>query len=206
MDAVGGLLLIVAAYLAGAVPWGVVLGRTLKGIDIRQVGSGGTGATNSLRALGGKIAISVLVLDFLKGLIPVLVARALDMPNWVVALVAIAPVVGHCWSPFINFRGGKGMATGGGIAIGLSPWFLLLVVPMVLIVWRTRFVSLGSMISTLLAVVLALGMSLFGDFPGWWTIALAVVAVIIVFQHRANIARLRAGTENRFGQKLNLSR
>jgi len=206
MDAVGGLLLIVAAYLAGAVPWGVVLGRTLKGIDIRQVGSGGTGATNSLRALGGKIAISVLVLDFLKGLIPVIVARALDMPSWVVALVAIAPVVGHCWSPFINFRGGKGMATGGGIAIGLSPWFLLLVVPMVLIVWRTRFVSLGSMISTLLAVVLALGMSLFGDFPGWWTIALAVVAVIIVFQHRANIARLRAGTENRFGQKLNLSR
>jgi len=206
MDAVGGLLLIVAAYLAGAGPRGVVLWRTLKGIDIRQVGSGGTGATNSLRALGGKIAISVLVLDFLKGLIPVLVARALDMPNWVVALVAIAPVVGHCWSPFINFRGGKGMATGGGIAIGLSPWFLLLVVPMVLIVWRTRFVSLGSMISTLLAVVLALGMSLFGDFPGWWTIALAVVAVIIVFQHRANIARLRAGTENRFGQKLNLSR
>lgn len=204
MDAIGGTLLVIAAFVVGAIPWGVVLGRSLKGIDIRNVGSGGTGATNSLRALGGKIAISVLILDFLKGLIPVLLARWLELPHWVIALVAIAPVVGHCWSPFIAFKGGKGMATGGGIAMGLSPWFLLLIVPMVLIVWRTRFVSLASIVSTALAVLIALGMSLSGNFSWWWTFALAIVAAIIIFKHRTNIERLRSGTENRFGQKLKL--
>jgi len=188
------LLLTVIAYLIGAVPWGVVLGRA-KGIDVRQHGSGGTGATNSLRFLGWKIALWVFVLDFAKGLLPVLAVRALDAPTWATASVAVATVAGHCWSPFIGFKGGKGMATGGGAAVGLGWWLVLLLAPMIGIVVLTRYVSLASIVAVTVGPLLVFGLAVWSDYPWPWVLAITILAAIIVYRHHANISRLLNGTE-----------
>lgn len=190
---------IVAAYVSGSVPWGVVLGRLLKSIDIREFGSGNTGATNSLRYLGWKIAISVGVLDVLKGLLPVVIARWLGAPDWLVAVMAVAATIGHCWCPFMKFRGGKGMATGGGAAIGMLPILILMLPLMILIVAITRYVSLASLIVTITGTTMVIAFAATTDFP--WSHAAAVfcISVIIIGKHRGNIARLRAGEERRFG-------
>jgi glycerol-3-phosphate acyltransferase PlsY len=192
--------LILLAYLIGGVPWGVVLGK-VKGVDVRKHGSGGTGATNSLRLLGWKVALSVFLLDFAKGLLPVLAMRWLDAPSWATALVAVATVAGHCWSPFIGFKGGKGMATGGGAAVGLAWWLVLLLLPMILIVALTRYVSLASLIAAVVGPLIALGVSWRGDMPWSWSIAICAIAAIIVYQHRTNINRLMTGTERKFGNR-----
>lgn len=192
--------LIPAAYLIGAVPWGLVLGK-INGVDVRQHGSGGTGATNTLRLLGWKVALSVFVLDFAKGLLPVLAMRWLEASHWAVALVALATVAGHCWSPFIGFKGGKGMATGGGAAVGLAWWLGLLLLPMIVIVALTRYVSLASLIAAVVGPLIALGVSWQGDLPWSWSIGVCAIASIIVYQHRSNISRLMSGTERKFGHR-----
>lgn len=190
---------IAIAYLCGSVPWGVVLGRTLKGTDIRSHGSGNTGATNSLRVLGWRIAISVAVLDILKGMIPVIIARWLGVPDWLVALVGLGATIGHCWSPLMKFRGGRGMATGGGAAIGMLPILILMIPLMILIVAITRYVSLASLIVTATGTTVAFAFVATTDFPVTQGVAILFIAVIIVGKHRDNIARLRAGEERRFG-------
>ncbi|MBA2469965.1 MAG: glycerol-3-phosphate 1-O-acyltransferase PlsY [Chloroflexia bacterium] len=198
MTVAGWLLLIAGAYLMGAVPWGLVFGK-LKGIDVRQHGSGGTGATNTLRLLGRKVALAVFLLDFAKGLLPVLLARALDAPNGVTAVVAVVTVLGHCWSPYIGFTGGKGMATGGGAAVGLAWWLVLLLLPMIGIVALTRYVSLASLVATVIGPLTVILLALWDDFPWSWALAITAIAAIIVYQHRTNLARLRNGTERKFG-------
>lgn len=199
MAVVLGLIGIASAYLSGSVPWGVVLGKVLKGVDIREFGSGNTGATNSMRVLGWKIALAVGVLDLLKGLIPILVARWLDAPEWTVALMALATIAGHCWSPFMNFKGGKGMATGGGAAIGMLPWLLTMLPLMIVIVLITRFVSLASLIATITGTTIAFIFAAITDFSWIWAAAVAIIASIILGKHRGNIERLLAGKERRFG-------
>ncbi|MEJ7838842.1 MAG: glycerol-3-phosphate 1-O-acyltransferase PlsY [Thermomicrobiales bacterium] len=204
MDTLGAIALIVGAYLLGAVPWGVVLGRTIKGIDPRQHGSGATGATNSFRLLGAPIAISVFILDFAKGLAPVILARSLEMPDWTIALCAIVPAIGHCWSPYIGFKGGKGMATGGGSACGLFPWLALLLLPMILVVYLTRYVSLASLAAAIIGASLVVSLAVVSDFPGWWAFAVTMISALIIYHHRANIRRLMDGTENKFGARVSV--
>lgn len=201
MATAGYLLLIAASYLLGSVPWGVVLGRAFKGVDVRQHGSGATGATNALRVLGWKVSVAVFVLDFLKGLLPVALARWLECPGWAILAVAIASVAGHCWSPFIQFRGGKGMATGGGAAVALMPWLVFMLVPMGVVVAITRYVSLASLTAAATGTALVLVMAAAGSFPSWWATAVVAVSAIIVIQHRSNIVRLVRGTERKFGQR-----
>lgn len=203
MGPAGSLLLIAGAYLAGAVPWGPVFGK-LRGIDIRKHGSGGTGATNTLRLLGWKVALMVFLLDFAKGLLPVLLARALDAPDWATAAVAVATVTGHCWSPFIGFSGGKGMATGGGAAVGVAWWLVLLFVPMIGIVALTRYVSLASLVATVIGPAIMIVLAARGDMPWAWAIGVMVISAIIAYQHRTNISRLLNGTERKFGQNVAL--
>lgn len=200
-----GPLLVLIGLLAGAVPFGYLAGRSMQGIDLRNVGSGGTGATNVLRTLGIRASAVVLVLDFLKGLLPVLAARWLEVGEWWVALVAVATVVGHCWSPFIGFKGGKGVATGGGAAIALFPPVLLVVPVILLVIWKSRFVSLGSLLGACLAVALATAFALAGALSWAYAAAIAAVAAIIIFRHRANIERLRMGSERKLGQKVRLT-
>jgi glycerol-3-phosphate acyltransferase PlsY len=201
MTTLGSVAFILAAWLLGAVPWGVVLGRLIKGIDVRSYGSGGTGATNSLRVLGWPISIAVFLLDFGKGLVPVVIARTLDLPDWAIALTAVVAVVGHCWSPYIGFRGGKGMATGGDSAVGLLPWLVALFLLIIAIVYVTRYVSLASLITAVVGPTIVVAMSIWGDFPGWWAAAVVAIGAIIILQHRGNIKRLLQGSERKFGAK-----
>lgn len=193
--------LVVAAFFFAAVPWGLVLGKWLKGVDIRKAGSGATGATNSLRILGWRIAIAIFLLDFSKGFLPVVFARWWDLPDWAVAVVAIAATAGHCWSPYIRMKGGKGMATGGGAAVAIFPWLVLFLLFVVAVVWVTKYVSLASILTALLGPLTVVILAFFGQVPAWWAVGIVGVGAIIVFQHRSNIKRLINGTENKFGQR-----
>jgi len=197
-----GVATVVGAFLIGAIPWGYLIGKWFGGVDLRNVGSGGTGATNALRAVGRKAALAVLILDMVKGFLPVFLAMRWGAGEWWVAAAAVAAVLGHCFSPFIGFKGGKGVATGAGAAIALSPWFLLALPVVVLVVAVTRYVSLGSILGTFAASTIGIVLAMRGMAP--WSVPVAVMAMsaIIIYQHRSNIGRLRAGTERKFGQKL----
>lgn len=206
MVALGGLTLIGVAYALGAIPWGVVLGRIFTGVDLRGYGSGATGTTNALRVLGWRISVAVFVLDFAKGLLPVLIGRWIGLPGWAVASAGIAAVTGHCWSPYIGLRGGKGMATGAGAAAGLLPWVLVVTPAIILVILRTKYVSLGSLVGSGLGLLLVLIAALLG-WSGWWVAGgVAVIVSIIVLKHRGNIRRLLDGTERRFGERAPSSR
>lgn len=201
MNIILSLGLATAAFFFAAVPWGLVLGKWLKGVDIRQGGSGATGTTNSLRILGWRIAIAIFLLDFGKGVLPVLIARWTDLPDWAVALVAVTATAGHCWSPYIRMRGGKGMATGGGASVAMFPWLVLFLIFVVGVVAVTRYVSLASILTALLGPAIVVILAILGYAPGWWAAGVVGVGAIIVIQHRANIKRLWNGTENKFGQR-----
>ncbi|MDQ3655258.1 MAG: glycerol-3-phosphate 1-O-acyltransferase PlsY [Chloroflexota bacterium] len=195
-----GTVLTLAAYASGAVPWGFVFGRMFKNVDIRRYGSGSTGATNALRVLGWQFSVAVFILDFAKGFIPVLLARQLGLHDWWIVAIAVAAVAGHCWSPFLAFRGGKGMATGAGAAAAIIPWVLLVFPLMVLIVLITRYVSLASIVGSSAVSVVVLFLAVIAIVP--WNESLAIVAItgIIIVQHHTNIRRLLAGNERRFGE------
>ncbi|HEV2074391.1 MAG TPA: glycerol-3-phosphate 1-O-acyltransferase PlsY [Thermomicrobiales bacterium] len=200
MDILRSVLLIAITYGLAGIPWGVVLGRLIKGVDLRSYGSGATGATNSLRVLGWQISVAVFILDFGKGFLPVLLARWIDLPGWGIALTAIVSVVGHCWSPYIGFRGGKGMATGGGAAVALLPWLFGLLLFVVAVVYLTRYVSLASILTAIVGPLIVLVLWLLGLFPAWWVVGVIGIGSIILWQHRGNIDRLRKGTERKFGR------
>ena len=195
-----GLLLIAVAYASGAVPWGFVFGRVFRNIDIRRHGSGSTGATNTMRVLGWQFSVAVFVLDFLKGFIPVLLARQLGLHDWWIGAIAVAAVAGHCWSPFLSFRGGKGMATGAGAAAAIIPWVLLVFPLMVVIVLLTRYVSLASLVGSSTVTVILIILALFAIVPWNETLAITAITTIIIAQHHTNIRRLLRGTERRFGE------
>jgi glycerol-3-phosphate acyltransferase PlsY len=206
-------LLIPAAYVLGSVPFGLIVGKS-KGVDPRTAGSGNIGATNVGRLLGKRFFVIVFLLDLLKGLLPMLAAAAVlrDAPQepktfflWL--LVGLAAILGHMFSLFLGFKGGKGVATSSGVVLGLFPYFTIPGLIGLLIWFVTfkisRYVSLASIVAAIAFPVLyvAIGLwrnwSVFGE--QWPLLAFAVlVAVMIVWKHRGNIARLRAGTENRF--------
>jgi glycerol-3-phosphate acyltransferase PlsY len=192
--------MVAAAFFIGAIPWGYLIGRWTKGIDLRTVGSGGTGATNVLRTVGRGASAAVFALDFLKGVAPVVLARWLGFSSWWVAAAAVAAVAGHCWSPFIAFKGGKGMATGAGAAAALFPP-VLVILPITLgVVWFSKYVSLGSLVTAVLAVILAAVAAATGHLAAAWAVAITAMAAIIIVRHSSNIQRLLQGTERRIGE------
>ena len=192
-------LAVVAAYLIGAVPIGWLVARAFGMRDIRRHGSGNIGATNVLRTLGRLPAIVTLLADVLKGYLAVVVAAALSGGDPVVtAAASVAAVVGNCWSVFLGFRGGKGVATGLGALLRTVPWATVAALPVfVAVVATTRYVSLGSLLA---AACVPLGAVMLG-YPGSAAVAALAVVAIVVGRHHANIARLRAGTESRLGQR-----
>lgn len=191
-------------YLLGAIPFGLIIGRVTRGIDLREFGSHRTGATNALRTLGARAAAVVFLLDVGKGIAAVVIGRLLlgDDPlvEWAAAAAGFAAIVGHNWSVFIRFTGGRGVATSAGALGAMSPLTLLFVAPVVLgIIWRTRYVSLGSITGGLLAPVVTTIL---------WVAGLATVPAIVyalasgllvTAAHADNIGRLRAGTERKIG-------
>jgi glycerol-3-phosphate acyltransferase PlsY len=190
----------VIAYLIGAVPTSFIVVRLARGIDLRTVGSGNLGATNLYRQLGWRYAVPVAVFDMLKGAFPVAVVAP-----WVglglvgsVALGMVA-VLGHVYSVFVGFKGGKGVATGGGIILGLAPWaFVISLVLWLLVVWLSGYVSLASIVA---AVSLPPAIWLLHPDRRELILPVAMLALLVTWFHRANIRRLIAGTENRFGRK-----
>jgi glycerol-3-phosphate acyltransferase PlsY len=196
-DSVTALLAIAFAYLVGSIPTGVLLGR-LAGVDVRQQGSRNIGATNVARTAGRTLGILTLVGDAAKGLVPVLLCRALQLDEAVVAAAAVAALCGHVFSVFLGFKGGKGVATGVGVLLGLAP--ASLPIPLVIFVATMalgRIVSLSSILAVLSA---PLAVVLFG-YPRSTAMAAVAMAALICFRHHENISRLLAGTERRFESK-----
>jgi glycerol-3-phosphate acyltransferase PlsY len=191
------LLLVLLGYLSGSIPTGVLIGRAW-GVDVRKVGSGNTGMANVLRAAGKWPAILTMGGDMFKGLVPVVVARLVTENDWVVAAVALAAVVGACYSIFLRFKGGKAVATGAGTSIGLAP-----VLGLVLFgVWWA--VTLLSRYTSLAAIAIMV----VSPFAFWLTgqpaayIAYTVLGgALVIWRHRENLKRLLSGTENRFGER-----
>jgi acyl phosphate:glycerol-3-phosphate acyltransferase len=200
---VSAILAIGAAYLIGAVPVGYLVGRAFGVADIRRHGSGTIGATNVLRTAGRLPAILTLVGDTAKGYLAVVAGAALGAStsgadSGVLAASAVAAVIGNCWSVFLGFRGGKGVATGLGALLKIVP---LAVLPAAL-VWLAitisfRYVSLGSILA---AACVPLGALLLGA-PPPFVIAAFAVGAIVVARHHANITRLLAGHEPKLGQR-----
>jgi acyl phosphate:glycerol-3-phosphate acyltransferase len=199
------VLVVVAAYLIGSIPSGYLIVTATKGKDVRETGSGGTGATNVTRSAGKAAGVATLVLDVLKGFVAVEIARTVASPdgtvNWTVAMASVAVVVGHCFPVWLRFRGGKGVATGAGVFLALFPLAVLCALLVLLpIVWITRYVSLGSIVAAasfpVFVFLLTQGDSWSRSRRPLITTAVAVAA-LIVFMHRENIGRLIRGTENK---------
>lgn len=205
-----GPVAVVAAYLLGSLPWSYLIVRLHRGIDVRTIGSKSAGATNVLRASGKWAALLALLLDAAKGAAAVLLARALDVGSWWLAAAAVAAVAGHVFPLFLGFRGGKGVATAAGVLALLVPGAALgaLAVFAVMVAWK-RYVSLGS-VSAAVALPLLVGVYWSGGAyrmepgvdPGAALLAgTAAIAALVIVKHRANLLRLRAGTESRLDVK-----
>lgn len=215
------LILTPIAYLCGSVPFGLLVGFA-RGIDVRKAGSGNIGATNVGRLLGGKYFALVFILDLVKGLLPML-AGAWDLHRWNIAspapaifgmwiAVGAAAIVGHMFSIFLGFKGGKGVATSTGVALGLYPYYTFPAVAalgvFILIVLVTRYVSVASVLAAVAFPIAYVVIGLSCN-PAWPVIGrqlpllifAGLVAVMIIYKHRTNLARLRAGTELRVGQR-----
>lgn len=190
-------LLLIAAYGVGSLPLGywIVLRR---GIDITRVGSGNPGATNVWRVCGWKLGLLVFVLDVLKGLLPALAAHLVLGRQDAAFACGFAAILGHSLSPFLGFKGGKGISTGLGALLGSSwPVAVLALSAFIVVVLLTRYVSLASLVAAPAMVVSGI---VVGD-PPLLIAAYSALAAFIVFRHRGNIVRLILGTEPKFGQK-----
>ncbi len=192
------ILLIVASYLVGAIPFGLVLSRG-RGIDIREQGSKNIGATNVSRLLGKKLGFCTLLLDIAKGYLPMFVAGMLvgDDPgrNLVIGLCGAASITGHMFPVYLGFKGGKGVATGLGVFLYLAPKALLIsLVVFIAAVGLTGYVSLGSLLAS--AAILP-GLYFFGE-PSWKFYLAGFVVTMIWIKHYQNIGRLLNGTEKSF--------
>ncbi len=189
------LLLIALGYLLGSIPTGWILTRILRGQDLRSVGSGATGATNTRRALGTRWGIVAMVVDVVKGFAAIEIARTTDASAGVLAFVGVAVILGHCWPIWLGFKGGKGIAPGFGSAVGLSPYMLVLAPILVAVVWRWRYVSLGSIVAAGVTGPILLLLAIL-DLAPWSYLLFGVIgAPLVLWRHRANIERIRAGTE-----------
>lgn len=198
----------VISYLTGALPFGLWVGLLWKGVDIRTLGSKNIGATNVLRVLGPGPAALAFLLDVGKGIAGIALARAAWSAtdagggmHWLV-LIGLCAVVGHTFSPFLRFKGGKGIATSLGVllALGWQVGVIALIVWIVLVV-LTRYVSLGSIAAAAVVPISAL-LLLTGEQRVWMTALGAVLAILVIVKHRPNIQRLLAGTESRIGERV----
>ena len=196
---------IVVSYLLGSIPFGYLIVNATTGSDVRQTGSGGTGATNVSRSAGKGAGILTLFLDALKGAAAVLLAEFLlrgnDHAAWWIGACGVIAMLGHIFPVWLRFRGGKGVATGVGVFLILAPLAVLIAgVLFVVIVWTTRYVSLGSMLSAVAIPFIVWLLSLLRPVPDVVPIIVSTLAgaTLIVYAHRTNIGRLLNKTENKF--------
>ncbi|MDD2308473.1 MAG: glycerol-3-phosphate 1-O-acyltransferase PlsY [Desulfuromonadaceae bacterium] len=188
------LIVIVAAYVTGSIPTGVLLGKAY-GIDVRKEGSGNIGATNLYRTVGRRVGIITLIGDCLKGLLPVLLVKSSALPPEFAAWVGLAAFCGHVFSVFLKFRGGKGVATALGVFLALAPLAVAIAIAIFAVfMFFWRYVSLGSIAA---ATVMPLAVFFLGG-NRTDTVVTLVIALIVIIRHHENIRRLLSGTENKF--------
>lgn len=206
-------LWILIGYIVGATPFGFLAGKLLKGVDIRNEGSGNIGATNAMRVLGKKIGYSVFLLDVLKGFLPVMLAKTyantsmvsgVEVVALIPALTTISTILGHNFPFWLKFKGGKGIATSAGSMLPLIPLTILAgLVVWIVVLSLTKYVSLGSIFA---ALTLPTSVLLQCAYSGEWQRQLPVICLTIlacamaILRHRGNIERLIAGTERRMGE------
>ncbi|AAC06869.1 glycerol-3-phosphate 1-O-acyltransferase PlsY [Aquifex aeolicus] len=189
------LFLVIFAYLLGSITFGEVIAK-LKGVDLRNVGSGNVGATNVTRALGKKYGVLVFFLDFLKGFIPALIAvKSFGIDSWVLTFTGLASVLGHMYPVFFGFKGGKGVATALGVVFAVSPSVALFsfLVWLGIFLWK-RYVSLASITATISAFLFLF----VAGYPVNVLFMAIVIGALIIYRHRENINRLLTGREHRF--------
>jgi glycerol-3-phosphate acyltransferase PlsY len=196
------VLAALVAYLCGSIPSGVLVGKLVGNIDPRTRGSGKTGATNILRTLGPGAAVVVAITDVLKGVAAVLLARYLIFPGqpWAETVAGFAALLGHNYSVFIRFTGGRGVATGGGVTLAMQPLAVLAgVLGLIIPIAITRYVSLGSMVAAAACAVADAALVALQRDSYPHLVFIAVGAAFIIYSHRDNIARLMNGTERKLG-------
>jgi len=205
------VLVIIGSYLLGAIPFSYLAGKVRKGIDLREHGSGNLGASNTFRILGARAGAVVLVLDVAKGFFPVFVAGRLaasgGAPVYLYTLpAAVAAVMGHMFSVYLRFGGGKGVATSGGAYLALSPIAVVCAFAVWLVVFATKRIvslaSLGAAVALPIAVYLVDRVDLW---PSHWsyTAVTVVVSLVVIFKHRSNIRRLMSGSEPALARRKN---
>jgi glycerol-3-phosphate acyltransferase PlsY len=193
-----GFFSLILGYLLGSIPSGWLAGRWLKGIDLRELGSGSTGATNVLRQVGKGPALVVFLIDVGKGAAAVLLARAFGQSDWIQVLAGLTALAGHIWPVWLNFKGGKAVATGFGMFLGLAwPVGLASFGVFLLTLWLFRIVSLSSVLAALSLPLLMIRFSGIGSY-----ILIALVAMgLVLWRHRSNLSRILEGSEPKIGQK-----
>lgn len=197
------ILFIIIAYLFGSLPCGVWLGKIAKNIDIREHGSKNSGATNAYRTLGAKYGIMVLVLDALKGYLPLWLASLAGIDGKMLIILGVIAILGHTFSFFLNFKGGKGVATSLGVFLFLMPEVVaILLIVFILVVGVTKYVSLGSVICAALLPILSFFVPVRDEANrGLLIIICFLVGLFVIYKHKSNIVRLLEGKENKFNLK-----
>jgi acyl phosphate:glycerol-3-phosphate acyltransferase len=203
MDPLTALLVALGAFLLGSIPTGYLVARA-KGVDIRQHGSGNIGATNVFRTLGKPLGVFVFMVDALKGFAVVwLAGRFGGASDWAGIIAAVAVIAGHNYTPWLGFKGGKGIATSAGVLLALMPWAVLCIAIVWFVVFKvSRYVSLASIsAATALPVAVAALWSAGCGGNGPLLGFSVLISALAIWRHRTNIQRLRAGTESRFEGK-----
>jgi len=198
----------VASYLAGGIPFSYLAGRITRGVDLRNFGSGNLGATNTYRVLGGRIAVVVLVLDIAKGFLPVFAAlhwlSSASVPtHWLGVAAMFFSILGHLFSPYLGFAGGKGIATSAGAFAALAPWaFLGALIVFALVFAASRIVSLGSLCAAVVLPPFVYISARAGLAPFEWSIegVSILIMLIVIVKHRSNLRRLLSGTEKKLAR------
>ena len=198
-------LWLLAAYLIGGIPFGFLIGK-MRGVDVRTVGSKNIGATNVFRTVGKKWGILALALDMLKGFVPTFVCRQCAgggaLPYWLPLVVGVTCAVGHMLTPYMKFKGGKGVATGAGMLFGLVPALMGVTFLVFAVVFAlSNYISLGSCTAAaFIGIAIWVPSEFFGN-PGYHFVAegvlVSLIAAFVIYKHKANIARLIAGNENK---------
>ncbi len=206
------LIVFSASYLCGGIPFGLIIGKC-NGVDVRSEGSGNIGATNILRICGKKWGYFCFILDTLKGFIPVIISKNLPIlhqfnhQDYIPIIVITGVVMGHIWSPYINFKGGKGIATSAGALLAINPIATLISLFIWYVVFSiSRYVSLASIIAAIALPVIALFLDIICGHSSTHVnnpilLFLAILSIIVVIKHKENIQKLLNGTENKFAKK-----
>jgi len=192
------IIIIIICYLIGSVQNGILLGKIFYKLDIRNFGSKSTGATNINRVLGIKPGVVVLILDILKGLIPIFIIKLIFDEEIIHILSSCFIVIGHCFPIYHRFKGGKGVATGFGSVIIHIPLISIALIPSLPIIYLTKYVSLGSVLGSLISMLLIFYLAIFSDIISYNFLYIGIVIPsIIIFKHRQNIIRIINNTENK---------